>query len=442
MMSMQRKLTVTLWVAVSAVGAVAASIAYFVVSDEARELLDVQLQEVASVVATQTSATTVAAMPGRHKDIEMAIWGPDGTREYASTDLLATPIDRPGFVEVTLGKERYRVFSLWLHGRRIEVAQTVDIREDQAEAAALAGFLSVCVLLPLLSAVIAFVIRAQLKPVQQVAEAVSRRDALETGALQTHGLPQEIAPLVEEINRLLERQSDAVRRERGFIADAAHALRTPLAALQLQVDVLDGSSDPQERAARLADLKSGISRAARLSRQLLSLARIDAAVETSSSAMDLNETLAELGRIYAPIAASAHVQLDIHELRLPATVHCDLSAFMSICGNLLDNAIRYTPAGGRIDLQARHERSFWLLEIQDEGHGLPSDELDRVFERFYCVPGDPNAGTGLGLATVKGLVAQLGGRVELRNRADRLGLVAVVALPAAGAEALQLRTYG
>lgn len=430
MMSIRRKLTVTLWVAVSVVGAVAALIAYRVVDDEARELLDNQLRAVASVVAAQARASRGPAVRDKEQAIEMAIWGPDGALEYASTDLLATPVANPGFVDTTLGKERYRVFSQWVDRRRIEVAQTVDIREDQAEAAALAAFLSVCVLLPLLSIVIAFVIRAQLKPVHEIAESVSRRDALETGALQAQGLPQEIVPLVEEINRLLQRQSDAVQRERSFIADAAHALRTPLAALQLQVDVLKGSGDPQERAARLLDLKAGIARASRLSQQLLSLARIEAAVGTGDSGIDVGEALAEQRRLYAPIAASAHVHLDIREPRGSSNVRCDPGSFMLICGNLLDNAIRYTPRDGHIDLQARLEGPKWLIEIRDEGPGLPAELLERVFERFFRAPGDASAGTGLGLATVKGLVARLGGHIELRNRTDRSGLVVTLELPA------------
>lgn len=410
------------------VGAAAALVAYRVVNSEARELLDNQLRKVANVIAAHAFAST-HPIPRRDQDMEMAIWGPGGKREYASTDLLVAPTAGPGFAELTLGGARYRVFSQQVDGRRIEVAQAIDVQQGQAKAVALAAFLSICVLLPLLSVVIAFVIRAQLKPVQAIAEAVSQRAALATGALQSQSLPEEIAPLVEEINRLLDRQVEAVQRERHFIVDAAHALRTPLAALQLQADVLEGSRNPLERSARLLDLEAGIARATRLSQQLLSLARIEAAVDHGRTGIAVNEALDELQRLYEPTTTAARIRFEVRKLRVPAAIRSDSRSFMLICGNLLDNALRYTPAEGRIEVVARADGPAVLFEILDEGPGLPPGLLDRVLERFYCAPGDPHAGTGLGLATVKSLLVQLGGRIELRNRADRPGLAARVWLP-------------
>ncbi|MGH8252903.1 MAG: histidine kinase dimerization/phospho-acceptor domain-containing protein, partial [Steroidobacteraceae bacterium] len=281
MKSLRRRLLVSLCIAVAVVGGVSAGIAYQQVNHQTKELLDNQLVQIAGIVAGR-SVGPIRLTPVDDEAIEVAVWGTDGKLQYSSIAQMSMPFTQvEGFSEMTLRSEPYRVYARVIDGRRIEIAQPIDARDDQAEAAALAAFLPLLVLLPVLALVIALVIRALLQPVKDFAAAVARRDILSREALQAAGLPTEVEPLVDEINRLLERQHEAVQRERHFITDAAHALRTPLAALQLQADVLDGSSDPAERALRLRELRAGIQRAARLSEQLLSLARIESGADTS-----------------------------------------------------------------------------------------------------------------------------------------------------------------
>lgn len=426
MISLRRRLLLSLWLAVSVVGVISAALAYRYVNHETKDLLDSQLQQIAGIVAgggTHAPRTTKT-----DQDIEIGIWNADGALQFSSTARLRAPLSMaPGFSERLLGDKPYRVYTTVLGGRRIEVAQPVDARDDQAETAALAAFLPVFVLLPVLALVIALVIRALLQPVREVAAAVSRRDVLSGEALQGNALPLEVAPLVDEINRLLARQGQALQRERHFIADAAHALRTPLAALQLQADVLDGSADPLERAARLKELRAGIHRATRLTEQLLSLARIESLGDANSSVVDLHWALQEVHALYAPLAAAAGVTLEC-KANVEATVYGDPPRLLLICGNLLDNAVRHSPPGRRIELSSAIDGGMARIEIRDEGPGLEPDQLERVFERFYTVPGRSDAGNGLGLATVETVVKQLRGRVGLHNRADRSGLVALVHL--------------
>ncbi len=280
MRSLRRRLLVALWIAVSCIGAVSALIAYLQVSHQAKGLLDNQLEQVAQLVAGRDPPAGHAAV-NEDSDIEVGTWNRDGTLQYTSSPLLQRPrATAPGFSDVILGQEPYRLYAAQLGDLHVEVAQPVDVRDDQAEAAALSALLPMLLLMPVLAIVIALVIRALLQPVRNLAVAVARRDAFAEAPLDARGLPSEVAPLVEEINKLLTRQREAAQRERSFIADAAHALRTPLAALQLQADVLDGSSDPAERATRLAELRAGIQRATRLSRQLLELARIPSRART------------------------------------------------------------------------------------------------------------------------------------------------------------------
>jgi two-component system, OmpR family, sensor kinase len=428
--SLRRRLLVALWVAVCCVGALSAVIAYLQVSHQAKGLLDTQLEQIAQLVAGRDPQRMRAAV-SEDSDIQVGTWRGDGTQQYASSPLLHQPrASTPGFSDIILGGEPYRLYAAQLGDLHVEVAQPVDVRDDQAEGAALAALLPMLLLMPVLAIVIAFVIRALLQPVRDLASVVARRDAFAEAPLDARGLPSEVVPLVEELNKLLTRQREAAQRERTFIADAAHALRTPLAALQLQADVLEGSPDPAERAVRLAELRAGIQRATRLSAQLLELAHTESNAAVEAMAVDLDAALTELYALYDPAAALASIELalDVHS---QAQVHADVRRLLLIFGNLLDNALRYSPAHGRIELSARLSAGTATIEVRDQGPGIPEAEIPRVFERFRTAPDDHRAHSGLGLATVQSLVRQLGGSVSLHNRIDGQGLVARVSLPCA-----------
>jgi len=434
MKSLHRRMLVSLCVAVSIVGAVSAVVAYRQVDNETRELLDHQQEQIADIAA-QTVDGPAPELDDDDEDIEVAVWDVHDNLQYSSMSGAAMPlITGQGFTEMILGGKPYRVYTATVAGRHIEVAQPVDARDDQAEAAALSALLPVLILLPVLAGVIVLVIRTLLKPLREVAAAVARREPFSPEALQARALPAEVAPLLDEINRLLERQREAVQRERNFLTDAAHALRTPLSALQLQADVLDGSADPAERRARLAALRGGIRRATHLAEQLLTLARIETAADGELRMIDLDAALTEVKTLYEPVAAAAGIRLNA-EAHSCARVRADHRKITLICGNLLDNALRFTPEGGSIALLAETKQGHAQIEICDEGPGLEPQELERVLERFHRTSADAGAVTGLGLATVDSLVKQLGGHVSLHNRTDRSGLIARVILPRAEADA-------
>jgi two-component system OmpR family sensor kinase len=432
MRSLRGRLLLSLWIAVCVIAVLSAGVAYVQASHQAKRLLDNQMQEVAAIAVSQSTAAA-GAVQDEDSDVEVAVWDHSGALHYSTSPAITRPLTAtPGFSEVLIGHERYRLFMRVVDGRHVEVAQPVDARADQAEEAALAALLPMLALMPVLALVIALVIRAQLRPVKELAALVARRDTFASTPLPCAALPAEVQPLVQDINRLLARQNEAAQRERHFIADAAHALRTPLAALQLQSDVLDGSSDPVERAARLADLRAGIQRASRLSEQLLSLARVESSLDLTGEGADVNQTLQDLRELYEPTASAAGVTLDLSG-RSRGVIRGAPRHVILICSNLLDNALHYSRSGGRVQLRADNSDAGVRIEVWDEGPGLPEEELQRVFERFYRAPGAVSNGSGLGLATVDALVRQLGGRISLHNRADRSGLIARVVLPFAGA---------
>ena len=243
-------------------------------------------------------------------------------------------------------------------------------------------------------------------------------------------MPVEVRPLIEETNRLLRRLRVAVDREQRFVTDAAHALRTPLTALQLQAEILDGGKDAAERAARLAELRSGIRRLIRLSEQLLSLARSETESGPINAVTELDPMLDEVAAIYQDAAQARDIDLQV-EAATGAQVPGNMRRLTLIFGNLLDNSLRYTPSGGHVRILAASTDAHARVQVWDEGPGLPPSDLERVFQRFYRGSSEQGMGSGLGLATVRTLVEQLGGSVVLENRVDQNGLVATVTLPLA-----------
>ncbi len=437
MTSLRRRLIVSLWLVLLIVGAVSAAISYCQTRRETNGMLDYQMEQVAIFLGGRAfgGPSSQPVMPRLHSDHDIEedyivdVRDASGQVLYATpSDIRIPPLSWLGFRVVKLGGIDYRVLSAELGAQRIAVAQQMELRRETAAAAAFAALLPVGLLIPVLGLVIAVVIRRQLQPLSEMARAVAARPPVALDPLPLSDLPTEVRPLIEEINRLLDRVAVASEHERQFISDAAHALRTPLAALQLQADVLDGSQDVTERAARLTELRDGIRRAVRLSQHLLTLARCEAPRGSRPGSAPVDPAIAEAFQVYGPIAAARAVHLQ-QAAPCDVEVASDPRDLGQIIGNLLDNALRYTAAGGRVTVSATPEAGGVRIEIADEGPGLPEAELENVFHRFYRSPGDATEGSGLGLAVVRGIVQRLGGRVQLANRTDRSGLTAQLWLP-------------
>ena len=450
MTSLRKGLTVWLWAAVGVVGAVCVLIGNWDARTETQAQVDYQMQQVARILASQDfSNPRPAGEPVKPEiipsininhdvddDLIATVRDSAGRLLYASSSNRQLPggvlpaSSALGFQTLELGSGRYRVFAAQSNELRIEVAQSVDVIREAEGGIALATLLPIVILLPVLAVVIGLAIRRQLRPLNAAAANIALRPPLSLDLLPAEGMPHEVRPLVDEINRLLRRLRTAVEREQRFVTDAAHALRTPLTALQLQADVLDGGKDANEKAARLADLRAGIRRVVRLSEQLLSLARSESESGPITITTDLDATLAEVAAVYRGAAQASGIDLQL-EAASGARVYGNARRLTLIFGNLLDNSLRYTPAGGHVRISAAVKEDRAQIQVWDEGCGVPPQDLERVFERFYRASDAKNSGNGLGLATVETLVRQLGGTVILQNRADHTGLVATVTLPLA-----------
>jgi two-component system, OmpR family, sensor kinase len=273
-------------------------------------------------------------------------------------------------------------------------------------------------LLPLLGVAIWVIVGRGLMPLQRVTRALDTRHPEALDPLSDRRLPEEVRPVVRALNALLSRLSTALDTQKAFVADAAHELRTPLAAVQIQAQLVARAQDDATRTEALADLHEGIARATRLAEQLLALARSEPDGKVAQAQIDLCALLESCVRAYVLVAQDRGVDLGIDSSE-PATVSGDADSLRVMFNNLIDNATKYTPKGGRVDVVLKVQNGHPAVEIADTGPGIPQEERERVFDRFYRVGEGADraradvAGTGLGLAIVKRIADQHGAVVSL-----------------------------
>jgi two-component system OmpR family sensor kinase len=315
-------------------------------------------------------------------------------------------------------------------------------RRELAASMALRTIVPLLAVLPVLGLLIWFIIARGLKPLERVATAVGRRSPTQLEPLAERDLPREVRPLVQALNGLLQRLGEALAAQRTFIADAAHELRTPLTAVHLQAQLAERAATDAERRKALADLKSGLERATRLSEQLLTLARTEPGVgvaERAAASVDLSALSRDVIAELAPLAADKEIDLGLSEGG-SAAVRGDRDALRTLLSNVVDNALRYTPAKGRVDVAVGPEGDRIALVVRDNGPGITPAERARVFDRFYrgqpvAVPGDAAErtsvrGSGLGLAIVKRIAEWHGAEIALGAGLDGKGLGVTVRFPA------------
>jgi two-component system OmpR family sensor kinase len=244
-------------------------------------------------------------------------------------------------------------------------------------------------------------------------------------------VPQELRPFIASINRLLRRIHVMMGRQRRFMADAAHELRTPITALTLQAENLDQVVLSQESAGRLDALKQGARRTSRLLEQLLTLARHDFDPAIPAAAVELDRCARNVVADLLPESAAKGIDLGFNEIQ-ECRIDAEPLMIEILIRNILDNALRHTPRGGKIDISVRCCNDEATLTIEDTGPGIPPQDLDRIFEPFFRGTRHLGEGSGLGLSIVKRIVDGLGGVVTVQNIASpgATGLRATILIPA------------
>lgn len=435
--SIRRQLLVYLLAAVVAAGLLGALATYRVALRESDDILDYHLRQVALSLAGKTlnqSLPGFAAQEETEYDFVIQVWDQAGVRLYLSHRHKALPgFAQMGFATVRNPEGQWRTFSYLNRGRFIQVAQPLAVRQRLAANMALRVLLPFLVLTPVLGLLVWLAIGQGLAPLHRVAKAVAARnpDSLAPVALQ--GVPDELHPLVTALNGLLQRLAQALDSLRAFSADAAHELRTPLAALQLQAQLMERSKDDAEREQALNRLKAGLQRATHVVEQLLTLARQDGLGDSQPAGqVELLELAGGVAAEMLPLAQARGIDLGLESNLDAARVQGDAPALATLLRNLVDNALRHTPEGGRVDVGVEQQHGHLVLSVTDTGPGIPAEERQRVFDRFYRGADNQTQGSGLGLAIVGRIAQRHGARVTLGENPAGRGLVVRVTFPGVG----------
>jgi two-component system OmpR family sensor kinase len=398
---------------------------YRLVSQSFQHIRDHELMQIAySVVRHGYDGDPPGVIPVIHDDDDSPgedlglfmsqIWDKQGKLVYSSVAgggpaMLA--ID--GLKTIKWDGKDWRIFRLTSKDMTVQVAHSLASRDIMLSQLAMKMLMPMAILIPLLGIFIWLVVGRTLKPLEAMRQQVEARKSDDLTPLKSGPLPSELNSLVQALNHLLERLGNVIASRRRFIDDAAHELRSPLAALKFQVQTARRVHDPEEQKKALARLEAGIDRASHLSEQLLTLARLDA--DSASGTLEmvpLDDIARQAVTEFSDVAKSRGIDLGLTECR-PMTVMGMAGSVRVLVNNLTDNALRYTPAGGRVDISVREDNGHPVLEVLDTGPGIPPELRARVFDRFYRVPGTATPGSGLGLAIVRSIAKALRATVSL-----------------------------
>lgn len=431
MNSIRHRLLLWLIAGMLAGAAVAGVSMYKLAQDETNELFDYQIKQLAlSLPSALNTAVITSIDEDPEEDNVIQVWDEQGKLLFASHPSRALQrYDQSGVYTVHIKYSPWRIYSTRRNGAYIQVAQPMTVREELAAGLAMRMLIPFFVLIPLLAGLIWWVVGRSLQPLQRVTIAVATRHADAMQALDETGLPLEIKPVVVALNQLLQRLSHAMQVQRAFIADAAHELRSPLTALKLQLQLTERATNDEQRAIAFTKLNQRLDRSIHLVRQLLTLARSEPRLEPAHLvALDLSAIVEEVARDFMPLAAANQVHLQL-EVQPEVMVAGQRENLIVMINNLVDNAIRFSLVHGQVSLSVTREEGRVLLRVLDHGSGIPEQERERVFDRFFRREGTNVTGSGLGLAIVRNIVEAHHAIITLTDNVPGSGLVATVSFP-------------
>jgi signal transduction histidine kinase len=346
----------------------------------------------------------------------------------------AAPPKAEGFSDIDAGHRQWRIYTLSVPAGnvKVEVGERTDIRLVLVRGIAVGLAVPLLLLIPTAALLIWLSLNDGLQALRALLAEIGRRSMRDLSPLPLDPWPRDLHPLVRSINRLFERIDRALQQERRFLDDAAHQLRTPLAAVKLQAQMIASETDPKEREALTAQLAASVDRASAMTDSLLTLARLEAQAAAGQGGDLRRETVSAMGDL-APVAARRGVEFSFEGRGdMPAG---DPVLLRLIAANLIDNAVNHAPAGSEVVVRLATVDGRHRLTVIDAGPGVPPVERDRVVQRFHRGERATPHGSGLGLSIVVEALRLLGGKLSLLNRDDgRPGLKVQVELPDAGAE--------
>lgn len=317
----------------------------------------------------------------------------------------------------------------------IQVAEPFASRDQFGRRFLIGAIARDALLAALAAAAVAAAVAWALRPLRQLRQEVVQRAPDDLSPMDTSRVPRDVLPLVEAMNQHILRNRELLDGQRRFVDDASHQLRTPLSTLQTQLSFAQRATDLPSVQAALAALRAQLRHAIRQTNQMLALARADSC-DLGTNAVDLAELAQEVTRRWWPQARSQRIDLGLETPDAPAWVQAQRGLIEEALANLLDNALRYTPPGGRVTVEVAHAADGVSLGVRDSGPGIPSEERPRATQRFFRASNSQGAGSGLGLAIVASIARRHQGRFELMQAPDEGGLWARITLPPAPAVAM------
>jgi two-component system sensor histidine kinase QseC len=438
--SIRRRLLVLLLGATAIIWFATGVASYVDARHEAEELLDAHLAQSAALLVVQVGdefdEIDVEHAPQLHKYARRAafqVWeGGTVPRVHSvSAPDARLSLQEQGFSNSEVEGRRWRVFSSWdaEHRYLVQVGEQQHARDEIAASIAKNLLLPLVAALPLLAVLIWLAVTRATRPVVALGDQVSARAPDNLAPIALPEAPVELVPLVARLNDLFSRVSTSLENERRFTADAAHELRTPIAALKVQAEVALAATNESDRQHALEKVIVGCNRASHLVDQLLTLVRLDPG--SASSGRELcdvhvlaKSVLAEL----APAALARNVEMEL-EYAPAAPLRANAALLGVLLRNLIDNAVRYSEPGTTVRVGVHSDADAIRLTVTDEGPGVPESELERLGERFHRLPGQEAPGSGLGLSIVRRIAEIHGASVRFGRGPGAKGLKAEVIFP-------------
>ncbi|WP_323750143.1 ATP-binding protein [Marinobacter sp.] len=461
-MSLTRKLTLLVTGTVFFITLIAAGWGYYVSDHQMEELFDAELAQSTRIVQglvehlsdtqsfeqlSRTLSLTLqlpeSAYQGPEEDDEILadgaghkyerklafeVWAPDGHPVLDTLNANDYQGLKPGFDWLEVAGYQWRTFTLNdpETGFWIRSAQREDVRDELSQEIAAGNLLPFLLALPLLALAVVGSIQLGFQPLRKLEKPVRNMAPENIHPLDDRQAPREVAGLVHAVNGLLRRLNQALERERRFSADAAHELRTPLAALRLNLE-----QQAERYPGEFENLTAAVDRMVHLVEQLLLLSKVDAGVDFRSEPQNLAELVEQSIADVAPLALKKQIEPELDNPCVLAMINCHGALIATMMRSLLANAIQYSPAGTRVSTTMREINGGFNVSICDQGPGIPPEDRERALSRFTRLDQRQGQGAGLGLAIARRIVELHGGQMTLTGRPDeQSGLCVTVWLPA------------
>ncbi|RYY75079.1 MAG: two-component sensor histidine kinase [Gammaproteobacteria bacterium] len=423
--SLQFQLSASISIAVTVVALIASVFSYWWSFNEAIELQDEQLRRLSSLVNDQRISQITPAKPIYKSSVDpesdFIVQWLDSSSSQQKFEIPGLPHNLPdGLQTQTVNGVGWRLLiEKQEDGTRSLVAQQTEVRDEIARISALNTLIPLLILIPILSLLIAYLIRQVFLPLKKMSAQLNNKNNQDLQPLPQQNLANEIAPFVTAINHLLDRVRHSMMLQRQFVRDAAHELRSPLTAISLQAErLIDANGNPDIQP-RLINLHKATERTRILIEQLLTMARVQEEHSANKTIISVKALLREVVEDLLPLAnfKSIDLSVDGDDIEINSQ-SIDLHILIK---NLIENAIRYTPNQGKVEIFIIKNDGYVELIVKDSGPGIPEDEMQRVFDPFYRVLGNNEPGSGLGLSIVKTIANRLGLGLKMYNNSNESG---------------------